>query len=65
VDPPPWVRTRAAVKLPSRLVVTAVTLMVAAVTGVAGCGSSSGAGAKKPAAAVGATPLGSYPSFLP
>jgi hypothetical protein len=57
------------VKLPSRLVVTAVTLTVAAATAVVGCGSGSGAGAgagaKKPAAAVGATPLGSYPSFLP
>jgi hypothetical protein len=59
-------------KLPSRLVITAVTLTVAAVTAVAGCsssgsgsGSSSGSGAKKPVAAAVATPLGSYPSFLP
>ncbi len=58
-------------KLPTRIAVTAVTLTVAAVTAVAGCGSDSGsgsgsgAGAKKPAAAAGATPLGSYPSFLP
>jgi hypothetical protein len=55
------------VKLPSRVAVTAVTLTVAAVTAVAGCGSGAGAGAgaTEPAAAAGATPLGSYPSFLP
>ena len=55
-------------KLPSRVVVTTATLAVAVVTAVAGCGSSgsgSGSGARKPAAAGGATPLGSYPSFLP
>jgi hypothetical protein len=55
-------------KLPSRLVVTAVTMTVAAVTAVAGCGSSgsgSGSGARKAAPAAGTTPLGSYPSFLP
>jgi hypothetical protein len=56
------------VKLPSRVAVTAVTLTVAAVTAVAGCGSGSssgsGSGATK-AAVAGATPLGSYPSFLP
>jgi hypothetical protein len=40
--------------------VAAVTLTVAAVAALAGCGG----GPKKPAAA-GATPLGSYPSFLP
>jgi hypothetical protein len=56
------------VKLPSRIAVTTATLTVAAVTAVAGCGSSgsgSGSGTHKPAAAGGATPLGSYPSFLP
>ncbi len=58
-------------KLPTRVAVTAVTLTVAAVTAVAGCGSGSGSGsgtssgAKKAPAAGGATPLGSYPSFLP
>ena len=60
-------------KLPTRVAVTAVTLTVAAVTAVAGCGSGSGSGtssgtrsgAKKAAAAAAATPLGSYPSFLP
>jgi hypothetical protein len=55
------------VKLPSRVVVTTAILAVAVVTAVAGCGSSgsSGSGARKPAAAGSATPLGSYPSFLP
>ena len=53
-------------KLPSRVAVTAVTLTVAAVAAVAGCGSGSGSGAgATKAAAARATPLGSYPSFLP
>ena len=51
---------------PARLVsvTAAATLVVAAVAGLAGCGS----GSKKPVAsavAPAATPLGSYPSYLP
>jgi len=51
---------------PTRVIVTAVTLLVAAVTAVTGCGSG-GSGAKKPAAAATKTAgaIGSYPSFLP
>jgi hypothetical protein len=55
--------------LPARLVsvTAAATLVVAAVTGLAGCGSGSNSASKKPAVSGGApaTPLGSYPSYLP
>jgi hypothetical protein len=47
-------------RAPSRVAVTLLVAAVTAVTSLAGCGS----GARKPAPA-GATPIGSYPSFLP